>query len=166
MRRSVGLWFARVYKPRGYWLDLRNQREFMDDLIKKEGLLNNEEKRKRLKVSLVKKHGGHSLVNSYPTFQDALNTSNIQRCYIHVLIAPTVYPEIEWPKNLPRTNKKDTNDQTYITEHRKTLELIREQLKIGIEGFYHCNESKLRELGGGDVLRHYPSYIECIIQSK
>ena len=82
MRRSFGLLLSsqritpsKIYRPRGYWNDVGNQREFLDQIIEKEQLDSDELKQKHLNTSLVSKHGGHGLIKQYPSFNDALKTS-------------------------------------------------------------------------------------------
>lgn len=134
-------------RPKDYWKDIQNQRQFFNDLGKKLNIENVDDWN-QVSSSTIMEHRGWWIFNEYRTVIEALSA---------------VYPEVEWEESrrtrYPRFywNSKE-NVENFLKK-------ITEHLKIEhSDDWYRVSSIQIRALGGGGLLIKYKSLYNLLTE--
>lgn len=126
-------------KPYRYWNKRSNQKNFLLDIIKKEGLPGPE----NLTTKIVRKYKGNSLFLQYKDFQTALNT----------LFPQINLNEVRKPRNYWK-NEDNQKEFLLLFQQKHNLKTI--------EDWNSTSNIFIKEIGGQSIIKHHGSLLNAL----
>ena len=133
-------------KPRNYWKEVKNQREFFDDLGRQLGITNLDQWN-RVQASTIKEQGGASILLQYSSFYEALTS---------------IYPEHSWDPLardvLPRNEfwKNPDNHRLLMDSIVKNMGL---DSPLDLQG---VQKKDILAHGGRSLFQFYPTLYQAL----